>query len=158
MSGTEAEQTVISRTGIAAKHWVPVLAFCVLVTLPGLWFALRDGDRDAVLTMFIVTASVLVIVGGVCMMRVVLHAGDQGLHARCMGVFRWDFRWEEITAVEPGPETGLMAGMGVRLLSGGVKGLLVGGPTVRLRSAGKDYLLSAKDPEAVAAEIRRRLP
>ncbi len=156
MSGTK--QTVISSTGIAAKHWVPVLVFCALVTLPGLWFALRDGDRDTVLIMLIVTAVTLAVVGGVCTMKVVVQAGEHGLHARCMGVFRWDFRWEEITAVEPGPETGLTAGMGLRLLSGGVKGLLVGGPTVRLRSGGRDYLLSAKDPESAAAEIRRRLP
>lgn len=89
--------------------------------------------------------------------RVTITAGDEGLTARCMGIFHVDFAWSEILSVEAGPETGVLEGAGYRLLPGGRVGLLIGGPTVEVRDARKTYLLSGEDPQAVAEEIRRHL-
>ncbi len=93
----------------------------------------------------------------VAFLRVKISADEDGLHARCMKVFRTSFRWAEITAVEEGRETGVLEGAGYRVLPSGRVGLLVGGPTVEVRDARKAYVLSVADPDNVVTEIRRRL-
>ncbi len=131
------------------------MIFCVAACLPGILFTI--GERTAFLVVLGISVPTLLLVAAVCRMRVVITTDAEALHARCMGIFQRHFRWEEITSIEPGPDTGFSAGMGLRMLPGGVTGLLVGGPSVRLRCSGQEHLLSTSNPEHVIAEIQSRM-
>lgn len=144
---------VISTTRLAPRIALPVVAIMGLSLLPVLWISV-SGE-----TLFgIITAALLVVITlAVALMRVTITVDDDGVHGRCLGIFRMHFRWGEITAVEEGDSTGVLAGAGYRILADGSVGLLVGGPTVRLHTSRRHYLLSASEPQAVISRIRSSL-
>lgn len=147
---THSPGRLISSVGLNLRVSVPFFIILGLSTLPALLFAPIGVGLSVLALMLLVGA-------GVGVSRVKITASQEGLAARCMGIFHVDFAWSEILSVEAGPETGVLEGAGYRLLPGGRVGLLVGGPTVEVRDARKTYLLSVQDPQAVAEEIRRHL-
>ena len=102
---------------------------------------------------------------GVAMLLVFVSAGrltarircdGTGIHVRVAGIFSTTVAYADLVGVAPGPETGLLEGMGLRILRGGGTGFLVGGPTLRIRSKGAWFLVSCADPEAGVELIRTR--
>ncbi|MGP4033486.1 hypothetical protein [Pseudarthrobacter sp. 1C304] len=83
---------------------------------------------------------------------------DAGLSVRVAGLFSTTIAYREITTVATGPSTGLREGMGLRILPGGGTGYLVGGPTIRIQTAGAWLLVSCADPAGAVAYIRTKLP
>lgn len=89
-------------------------------------------------------------------MKVHLRVSDSAVEIRTLGFFHESLALDRITGVEPGPNTGLKEGAGLRLL-GNATGYLVGGPTVAIHTGRSRYLVSVPDPHAATEAIRRRL-
>lgn len=140
----------ISDVGLSRRVYVPLLVISGLSALPALLFAPLGVALSVLALVALIDVAAL-------LSRVTITADDDGLSARCMWIFRVNFAWSEILAVEEGPETGVSQGAGYRILPGGKVGLLVGGPSVEVRDARKTYLLSVRDSRAAAEEIRRHL-
>lgn len=91
-------------------------------------------------------------------MSVRVRLDEVGLSVRVAGVFSTSIPYQEIAAVSAGPATGLLHGMGLRLLPGGGTGYLVGGPSVRIQCRNASVLVSCADPQALVTGIRSHLP
>lgn len=147
---THSTAQMISEVGLSRRVWIPLFVLLAFSTLPALLFAPIGVGISVLALMGVIGAAV-------AFSRVRIIASDAGLSARCMGIFHVSFAWDEILAVQEGPETGVLEGAGYRLLPGGKVGLLVGGPSVEVRDAGKTYLLSVSDSQQTVQEIRRHL-
>lgn len=147
---TYSSGQLISSVGLNRRVSIPAFVLLGLGTLPAVLFAPLGVGLS-------VLALMLLIGVALGFSRVKITAGDEGLAGRCMGIIHVNVAWSEILSVEEGPETGVLEGAGYRVLTGGRVGLLVGGPSVEVRSSRKTYLLSVADSRAVAEEIRRRL-
>lgn len=83
---------------------------------------------------------------------------EVGLSIRVAGLFGTTIPYREISAVSPGPNTGFVQGMGLRILPGGGTGYLVGGPSVRIQCGNTTVLVSCADPQGLVARIGAHLP
>ena len=91
-------------------------------------------------------------------MTVRIRLGEVALFVRVAGLFSTTIPYREISAVSVGPATGFAQGMGLRILSGGSTGYLVGGPSVRIQRGSPIVLVSCADPQGLVARIGARMP
>ncbi|GLB68962.1 hypothetical protein [Arthrobacter mangrovi] len=62
-------------------------------------------------------------------------------------MFSTEVLYRDITEISAGPTTGLLQGMGLRILPRQGTGYLVGGPTVQIRTGNSTLLVSCTRPE-----------
>jgi len=133
------------RTGMPVKYRA-VLA--VIGLLAAAVVTLSTGQAWAGVAMLLVFVSV-------GRMTARIRCDGTGVHLKVAGLFSTTVAYADIVEVTPGPETGLLEGMGLRVLRGGT-GYLVGGPTLRMRANGAWVLVSCADPDAGVELIRAR--
>jgi hypothetical protein len=92
------------------------------------------------------------------MMSTLVRLDGSVLSIRVAGLFSIAIPYKEISAVSAGRATGFVQGMGLRILSGGVTGYLVGGPSVRIQCGNSAVLVSCADPQELVTQIGTRLP
>ncbi|UKA55445.1 hypothetical protein LFT45_05855 [Arthrobacter sp. FW305-BF8] len=87
-----------------------------------------------------------------------IRLGEVSMSIRVAGLFSTTIHYREISAVSVGPATRFAQGMGLRILSGGGTGYLVGGPSVRIQRDSNTVLVSCANPQALVARIGAHLP
>lgn len=90
------------------------------------------------------------------MMTVRIRLEDTCVSIRVAGVFGTAIPYKEISVVSLGPTTGIIEGMGLRLLQGLGPAYLVGGPSICIRSGNSTIIASSAAPEELIARIRER--
>ena len=91
------------------------------------------------------------------MMTVRIRLEQTCLSIRVAAVFGTTIPYRDISAVSVGPTTGIVQGMGLRLLPGEGTGYLVGGPSIRLRSGNTTIIASCAAPEELVSLITSRI-
>ncbi|MFB9654924.1 hypothetical protein [Pseudarthrobacter oxydans] len=141
-----------SRRSLVFRTLMPA-RFRVLLALVGL----------AVVSVLLITTpwpGLAVVMAGVLaaamMMTVRIRLEDTCVSIRVAGVFGTTIAYNEISVVSLGPTTGIIEGMGLRLLPGEGLGYLVGGPSICIRSGKSTIIASSAAPEEVIARIRER--
>lgn len=119
------------------------LAVLGLVTTAGLLAGGIDGHP----ALLFAAALVAALFGATTMMTARLQLREHGIRISVAGLFSTEVRYQDITEVTVGPTTGLLQGMGLRILPGRGTGYLVGGPTVRIRTGNSTLLVSCTRPE-----------
>jgi hypothetical protein len=92
-------------------------------------------------------AAVAALFAALMTMAARLQLREHGVGISVAGLFSTEVRYRDISDVAVGPVTGLLQGMGLRILPGRATGYLVGGPTVRIRCGNATLLVSCTRPE-----------
>lgn len=119
------------------------LALLGLVTTAGLLAAGFDGHP----ALLFAAAAVAALFAAITMMTARLQLREHVVRISVAGLFSTEVRYRDITDVSVGPVTGLLRGMGLRILPRQGIGYLVGGPTVRIRTGNSILLVSCTRPE-----------
>ncbi len=147
----ETKQTQTFRTAIPLPYRL-VLGLLGFAGAGGFVLAAAEGGPAVLITGILVAALFLAII----MMSVRLRLGEESLRIRVAGIFSTEVPYRDMTAVSPGPVTGLRYGMGLRILPDGT-GYLVGGPTVLIGCRTGNVLVSCSRPDELLRALAPRV-
>jgi hypothetical protein len=142
MDGKKGTRRMTFRAAMPRRYRVS-LALLGLVTTAGLVAAGADGQPG----LLFAAAAVAALFAAITMMATRLQLRENGVRISVAGLFSTEVRYRDIADVAVGPATGLLHGMGLRILPGRTTGYLVGGPTVRIRCGDATLLVSCARPE-----------
>ncbi|MDQ4501980.1 hypothetical protein [Sinomonas sp. ASV322] len=100
-----------------------------------------------------ICGAIVLLTGLFLSMHVTVEETPNELVIRCRPFRAVRIPRSELISVGQGPETGLTEGYGVRWLGQGRNGLLTGGPTVCIETAGRKWIVSVENPSFAIRKI-----
>lgn len=86
-------------------------------------------------------------------MRAEIATDSENVQIRLQPLYTKRLPPEEILRVAPSTDTAVVQGYGYRVLGNDMRGLLVGGPSIKIETPEKTWVVSCADPDAVSEQL-----
>lgn len=152
MDGSRALAQETFRTRMPVRYRIGLLLIGALATIGAATAMATFSMSGAVLVAALLTAVFLAVI----LMHASVHLEASQVSIKVAGIFATTIPYDTIDDVLPGKPTGIVAGMGLRVLPNRTTGYLVGGPSVRIMTGGSAVLVSSNTPEKLSEAIEHR--